>query len=99
MIIPPAFLLRHPLRCLWLACALLCATGPVAGAQQRTSLSGFVTDAETGESLIAANIFIAEIDRGASTNASGFYAIADLGTRSISRAVYVRWLPDRTLAT
>ena len=79
MIIPPASLLRHPLRCLWLACAFLCATGPVAGAQQRTSLSGFVTDAATGESLIAANIFIAEIDRGASTNASGFYAIADLG--------------------
>ena len=64
----------------WLTCALLCTAGAVASAQERASLSGFVSDAATGESLIAANIYIAEAARGAASNALGYYALADLPT-------------------
>ncbi len=57
---------------------MLCFVSQVGLAQQGVSISGFVTDAETGESLIAANVFIEDILRGASTNASGYYAIPGL---------------------
>jgi len=44
-------------------------------AQTKHTISGYVTDAETGEALIGANIYIKEINSGAATNAYGFYSI------------------------
>ena len=68
---------RRSLYVYW-ALALLAFGSRVAGAQDNASLSGFVTDAESGESLILANIFIEDLFRGASTNTSGYYAITGL---------------------
>lgn len=42
------------------------------------SVSGFVTDKNTGEGLIGANVFIKSIHRGAVTNVSGYYVIPQL---------------------
>jgi len=45
---------------------------------QNSSVSGFVRDAETGETLISANVAIQGTTRGTSTNSSGYYSITGL---------------------
>ena len=44
-------------------------------AQEIVTLSGFVTDSETGEVLIGANIYVPDKQIGGSTNDYGFYSI------------------------
>ena len=47
-----------------------------AFAQELVTLSGFVTDSETGEVLIGANIYVPDKQIGGSTNDYGFYSIS-----------------------
>ena len=42
---------------------------------QGGKLSGFITDQETGEALIGANVFIAETGNGMSTDKNGYYVL------------------------
>ncbi|MCF6270777.1 MAG: TonB-dependent receptor [Melioribacteraceae bacterium] len=42
---------------------------------QNTTLSGFITDSETGEELISSNVFIVELGAGTTSNEYGFYSI------------------------
>lgn len=42
---------------------------------QTATISGTLRDAETGETLIAANVFVLELTTGTSTNTYGFYSI------------------------
>lgn len=51
---------------------------------QSGSLSGTVTDAETGEPVISANIFIASLERGAATDANGEFTIGNLDSGTYS---------------
>ncbi len=44
-------------------------------AQQKVSLSGYMRDAATGESLIAGTVYIKGADQGATTNNYGFYSV------------------------
>jgi len=44
-------------------------------AQQKYTISGYIDDAETGEKLIAANIFDFESSKGAVSNNYGFYSL------------------------
>ena len=43
--------------------------------QERFTLNGYITDSESGESLIGATVFINEINSGTITNPYGFYSI------------------------
>ncbi|WP_263788031.1 TonB-dependent receptor [Salinibacter grassmerensis] len=68
-------------------CVVLLALGapsPVS-AQEGASLSGYVRDGETGETLIQASAVIEGTSRGAATNDEGYYTIQDLsaGTYTI----------------
>lgn len=45
---------------------------------QNGSVNGFVYDNSNKESLIGANVYLAEMSRGSSTNLSGYYVIPDL---------------------
>lgn len=47
-----------------------------AAAQKKVSLSGYVKDAASGETLIGAAIYIKEAETGIATNAYGFYSIS-----------------------
>lgn len=58
--------------CLFLLVPLL------APAQQTASVNGYISNAETGETLIAANIALADIPEGTSTNTSGYYSLTNL---------------------
>ena len=42
---------------------------------QNSTLSGFITDSETGEELISANIYVIELETGTTSNEYGFYSI------------------------
>ncbi len=45
---------------------------------QTAAISGFVSDAENGETLIGANVFLEDSDLGAVSNGSGYYIITDI---------------------
>jgi len=49
---------------------------PVALLAQKVSLSGYMRDTETGETLISGNIFIKEAGQRAQTNNYGFYSLS-----------------------
>lgn len=49
-----------------------------ADAQNSASVNGYITDSETGETLISANIALIVINRGTSANTSGYYSITNL---------------------
>jgi hypothetical protein len=55
---------------------LLILALPGALLAQKVTLSGYMRDAETGESLVAGNIYIKEADQGAQTNNYGFYSLS-----------------------
>ena len=42
---------------------------------QNSTLSGFITDAETGEGLISANVFVTELGTGTTSNEYGFFSV------------------------
>ncbi|MFY0684442.1 MAG: TonB-dependent receptor [Balneola sp.] len=53
---------------------------------QNASISGYVTDKSSGETLISANVALLENNRGTSTNTLGYYSITNLepGTYTIA---------------
>ncbi len=65
------------MRRLLLLCATLLLTGPVS-AQNYASVSGYIKDKDTGETLISANIALLENNRGTSSNTSGYYSIPNI---------------------
>lgn len=66
-------------------------------AQQAASISGFVRDAETGETLILANVVLDGSTTGAATNTSGYYVIS--GVVPGSYRVLASYLGYRGFAT
>ncbi|MCY3666705.1 MAG: TonB-dependent receptor [Gemmatimonadetes bacterium] len=65
--------------------ALLVAM-PLAAQTPSATLSGFVTDADNGEALILAVVVVEELQLGATSNNSGYYAIKQVpaGTHVVS---------------
>lgn len=51
-------------------------------AQQKASVSGYISDSETGETLISANIAIKNTQKGTSSNTSGYYTLPDITSGS-----------------
>lgn len=49
---------------------------PLSVFAQKVSLSGYMRDAQTGESLIAGTVYVKEADQGAQTNTYGFYSVS-----------------------
>ena len=49
-----------------------------AGAAQAATLSGFVTDADNGESLPLASVVLTQVQLGAASNSSGYYAVKEV---------------------
>lgn len=47
-------------------------------AQEKASINGYITDSETGETLISANIGFREINKGTASNTLGYYSIPNL---------------------
>ncbi|HET6527630.1 MAG TPA: carboxypeptidase-like regulatory domain-containing protein, partial [Balneolaceae bacterium] len=47
-------------------------------AQNRASVSGYVRDGRTGNTLIAANLKLADLQKGTTTDTSGYFSLTDL---------------------
>ena len=60
---------------------------PVQAQNNTSALSGYIKDANTGETLIAANIALLEINRGTTTNTLGYYTLTNLQPGTYSLAV------------
>lgn len=58
--------------------------------QERASINGYISDSINGETLISANIALMEINRGTSSNTSGYYNLTNIepGTYTLS-ATYI----------
>jgi hypothetical protein len=75
----------HPKNMKKLLFGLLCFLSVSAFAQDKTTLSGYVRDAETGEVLIGATVFIPDAMHGTYTNSYGFYSLTvPPGTYAVS---------------
>lgn len=61
----------------FVTCTALDAT-TVAQAQERASISGYVTDATSGETLLLANVRVEGTQTGTATNNSGYYVLPSL---------------------
>lgn len=64
------------------------------GTQLKFTISGYVTDSETGEALVGANIFIKEINAGTSTNAYGFFSLTLPADNYFIRYSYIGYQSD-----
>ena len=72
------------LRTLLILVTALLITAPGYG-QQSAAVNGYITDSQTGETLLTANIALIDINRGTSSNNSGYYSITNIepGTYTI----------------
>ena len=73
---------------------VLCGATAAFG-QQTASLSGFVKDASSGETLLLANVVLSGTGTGVATNNSGYYTITNLtpGTYTIV-CTYIGYQPS-----
>jgi len=55
-------------------------------ARQTASVNGYITDSRTGETLLMANVALLEINRGTSSNTSGYYTITNIEPGSYTLA-------------
>jgi hypothetical protein len=49
-----------------------------AAPEQRAALTGYVTDAETGERLPGTNVYLTDLQAGATTNRDGYFVVSSL---------------------
>lgn len=74
--------MKHTLRALALLSFIFFTN--TSYAQKKMTLSGYMRDAESGEALIAATVYINELEIGTQTNNFGFYSIsAPAGTYTV----------------
>lgn len=66
----------------------------IVSAQQTASLSGYISDARTGETLISANVALGESRIGTTTNTSGYFNLQHIeaGTYTL-RVTYIGYRP------
>jgi CarboxypepD_reg-like domain/TonB-dependent Receptor Plug Domain len=68
---------------------LLLLAGTLLSAQNRFTLSGEITDAETGEDLVGATVYINETSLGSISNSYGFYSLTIPGGKQVFVCRYI----------
>lgn len=81
-------------RITFLLCLLL-ATGVSAVWAQQHSVSGTITDAETGEHLIGVNVVVEGTDNGTATNNSGEYRLTGVPQNGVLVITYIGYQTQR----
>ncbi len=62
--------------CFAIGLLLMFQFSPALAHAQKVSLSGYMRDAQTGESIIGGTVYIKEADQGAQSNNYGFYSVS-----------------------
>ncbi|MEX2585405.1 MAG: TonB-dependent receptor [Balneolaceae bacterium] len=66
-------------------------------ARQEASVYGYISDIQTGETLISANVALLDQNRGTATNTSGYYSLTNIEPGSYTLAVsYIGYRMYRT---
>ena len=74
---------------------LLCVFAAATAQAQTASISGFIRDADSGETLLLANIRIKDTLTGTATNNSGYYTLTGLAAGSYTLQVsYIGYQPS-----
>src|SRR5204863_4741132 len=60
---------------LWLALIIMCILPSALRAQNKYTISGYVKEARSGETVFGANVYIKETLQGTQTNQYGFYSL------------------------
>src|SRR5690625_2426654 len=81
-------------RITFLLCLLL-ATGVSAVWAQQHSVSGSITDAETGEYLIGVNVVVEGTDNGTATNNNGAYRLTGVPQNGVLVITYIGYQTQR----
>ncbi|MFN3529767.1 MAG: TonB-dependent receptor [Bacteroidia bacterium] len=68
---------------------LLLAVGNVFGQNKKVTLSGYIKEAGSGETLIGANVYLPDLKTGTTTNAYGFYSLTIPAGEYVFRFSYV----------
>ena len=97
--IPTSYPRPWPCPLLLAGCLLFFTTSVFAQNPTRYTLSGYVSDAESGERLIGATVLVRAGGQGTVTNTFGFYSLTLPAADSVQLAIsYVGYQPDfRTL--
>src|SRR5690625_3750490 len=74
---------------------LLQATGVSAVWAQQHSVSGSITDAETGEYLIGVNVVVEGTDNGTATNNNGAYRLTGVPQNGVLVITYIGYQTQR----
>lgn len=60
---------------LFFICLLLVAAGGAVAQNGKFTISGYLKDASNGESLLAASVYVVELNKGTNSNEYGFYSL------------------------
>lgn len=60
---------------LFIACLLLLAAGSAMAQNGKFTISGYLKEGSNGESLLAASVYVVELNKGTTTNEYGFYSL------------------------
>ena len=82
---------RIGLSCWFMGCALLA----LAQTSERHTLSGYVTDAASGETLIGATVWAESVSQGVASNVYGFYTLTLPADVYEVRVSYLGYTPQR----
>jgi len=63
--------------------------GTLLSAQSRYTVRGEITDAESGEDLVGATVYVAETSLGSASNSYGFYSLTVPGGKQVLVCSYI----------
>ncbi len=69
----------------------------ILSAQSKFTISGFVKDSSNGESLPAAAVYVAKINKGVNTNQYGFYTVTLPADTYAIRVSYIGYTPQQAV--
>ena len=83
------------MRAAWILTLVLGWSALLAQAQSRHTVSGYITDASSGETLIGATVWVESMSEGVASNVYGFYTLTLPGEAYEVRVSYLGYTPQR----
>ncbi|MEC8336190.1 MAG: TonB-dependent receptor [Bacteroidota bacterium] len=83
------------MRAAWILTLVLGLSALLAQAQSRHTVSGYITDASSGETLIGATVWVESMSEGVASNIYGFYTLTLPAAAYDVRVSYLGYTPQR----
>ena len=82
------------MRAAWILTLVLGWSALLAQAQSRHTVSGYITDASSGETLIGATVWVESMSEGVASNVYGFYTLTLPAASYEVRVSYLGYTPS-----